>query len=67
MCYPGGRHNDRVVSISQDNYRFGIIVKDALYTTGDDPFRIPRYVVRRGMTMEEFTGILESIEYSQAG
>ena len=66
MCYPGGRHDNRVVSISEENYRFGIIVQDAVYTTGTDPFRIPRFGIYRGITMEEFVSMLDSLEYQQA-
>lgn len=67
MCYPGGRHDDDVTSISAEHYRFGIIVKDAVYTTGDDPFRIPRFGIYRGVTMDEFIAILDSVNYQQAG
>lgn len=67
MCYPGGRHDDDVTSISAEHYRFGIIVQDAVYTTGDDPFRIPRFGIYRGVTMEEFVAILDSVNYQQAG
>ncbi len=63
LCYPGGIYNNRVVKITQEHYRFGLIVDNALYTTGDDLFRIPRFSIRREMTMDEFTGILDSIEY----
>jgi peptidoglycan/xylan/chitin deacetylase (PgdA/CDA1 family) len=65
MCYPGGMHNNRIVSITRKNYRFGIIVQDGVYTTGMDPFRIPRFNIYRGITMEEFVSILDSVDYSQ--
>lgn len=67
MCYPGGRHDEEVTALSAEHYRFGIIVEDAVYTTGDDPYRIPRYGLYRGVTMEEFIGILDSVVYNQAG
>jgi len=67
MCYPGGRHDDDVTAISAEHYRFGIIVQDAIYTTGHDPFRIPRFGIYRGVTMEEFIAILDSVNYQQAG
>lgn len=66
MCYPGGRHDDEVTAFSAEHYRFGIIVQDGNYVTGDDPFRIPRYGLYRGVTMEEFVSMLDSIEYQQA-
>lgn len=66
ICYPGGKHDDQVTQISAEHYRFGIIVKDAAYTTGDDPFRIPRFGIYRGVTMEEFIAMLDSVEYQQS-
>ena len=66
MCYPGGRHDDDVTGFSAEHYRFGIIVQDGVYITGDDPFRIPRFGIYRGDSMEKFVSILDSVEYQQA-
>ena len=67
ICYPGGRHDDEVTEISAAHYRFGITVKSAAYTTGEDPYRIPRFSMSRGTTIEKFIAILDSVEYQQAG
>ena len=67
MCFPNGKYDEEVLSLLEGNYRFGIAVRDDTYITGDDPFQIPRYGIYRGITMEEFIGILNSVEYPQAG
>ena len=66
LCYPGGGYDDEVLQIGKDHYRFAITVKNGTYVTGTDQLQIPRYSVGRGTTVEQFSAMLDSVEYLQS-
>ena len=55
LALPGGHSNRRVFETAhQCGYRSVATCKVGVYRTGDDPFRLPRLEIRRGLSMEGF-------------
>jgi peptidoglycan/xylan/chitin deacetylase (PgdA/CDA1 family) len=59
FAYPHGYHNQKVKNIvKQGGYLSACAVKNAMSTTGDDPFALARMFVLSGMRMEAFEKLL---------
>lgn len=55
FALPGGHFNRRVMEAAREcGYRSVATCKVGVYRTGDDPFRLPRLEIRRGLSPEGF-------------
>lgn len=58
LCYPTGMYSALSLEKTAESYEFGLLMSKGLYVTGEDPYRIPRYYIPRGLSAE---GLLQKI------
>lgn len=66
LCYPRGGYDDQVLQITGGPYSFAATVETGTYVTGSDQLLIPRYGIYRGISLEQFISMMESIDYLQS-
>lgn len=47
ICYPSGRSDENTIELAQQYYNMGINMNGNQYITGEDPYRVDRYYIRR--------------------
>lgn len=47
ICYPSGRFNDTTLELAKQYYAMGINMDGLLYVTGEDPYMVDRFYIRR--------------------
>lgn len=58
ISYPTGAYNEDTLEWAAEYYDFAVTVEPGDYVTGDDPWAIPRYNIRRTTTLEELAQML---------
>ena len=61
FAYPNGEQNERIRSIVQENFRFGLLSdNNSTWNTSDDPLLIPRFMQYRNESIDVFTTYIET-------
>ena len=47
ICYPSGSFDETTLELAQKYYRMGVNMNGNEYITGEDPYRVDRYYIRR--------------------
>ncbi len=58
LCYPSGKHSELTVEIAAKHYNFALQMGGSLYNTDDDPLRIRRFYIYRGISLDTFAAYL---------
>lgn len=59
VCYPEGRSSVLAREVAARYYDFGLLMNGSCYTTGTDPYLIPRYFVERTTDIWTFRSMLK--------
>ncbi|MBQ9967621.1 MAG: polysaccharide deacetylase family protein [Oscillospiraceae bacterium] len=51
ICYPSGSYDETTLELSREHYCMGIDMNGLMYTTGEDPYQVQRYYIRRQDTL----------------
>ncbi len=58
LCYPTGRQNSTTQQLAPEHYRYGLLMNGSTYTTGTDPYLIPRYYISRYTDLATFAAYI---------
>lgn len=59
LCYPHGSNSELSREVASRYYSYGIIMNGGKYTTGSDPFSVPRTYVARYTDIDSFAASIE--------
>lgn len=59
LCYPIGKHSALSRKITATYYAYGLLMNGGAFTTGSDPYRIPRFYVARHTSLSSFKAFLQ--------
>lgn len=51
ICYPSGSYDAVTLELAKEHYCMGVDMNGLLYTTGEDPYQVQRYYIRRQDTL----------------
>lgn len=58
LCYPTGRQSELTRQVATEHYSYGLLMNGGDYTTGSDPFLIPRHYVSRYTDLATFAAMI---------
>lgn len=47
ICYPSGSYDEVTLELAKEHYCMGIDMNGLMYTTGEDPYQVERFYIRR--------------------
>ena len=59
ICYPSGSYDTVTLELAKKHYRMGIDMNGLMYTTGEDPYRVERFYIRRQDSLETVIGYIQ--------
>ncbi len=51
ICYPSGSYDEVTLELAKKHYCMGIDMNGLMYTTGEDPYQVQRFYIRRQDTL----------------
>lgn len=59
ICYPSGSYDENTLEIAKEHYCMGVDMDGLMYTTGEDPYQVERYYIRRQDALGTIIGYIQ--------